>query len=98
MAVQILKERYSSQVGAVKLGATAEEGGTRGVSYMVGGEGALPFQHYEGEIPNRPIVAMEVCSMDPNWNENLKKLLTLISAILLHGQNITKNAALMPSI
>ncbi|MEE0775970.1 MAG: acetyl-CoA decarbonylase/synthase complex subunit delta [Bacillota bacterium] len=75
MAVQILKERYSSQVGAVKLGATAEEGGTRGVSYMVGGEGALPFQHYEGEIPNRPIVAMEVNSMDPNWNENLKNAL-----------------------
>ena len=73
MAVQILKERYASTVGSVKLGATAEEGGTRGVSLTVGGEGTLPFQHYEGENPNRPIVAMEVNSMDPNWNENLKK-------------------------
>ncbi|MEG1867809.1 MAG: acetyl-CoA decarbonylase/synthase complex subunit delta [Clostridiales bacterium] len=71
MAVQIMKERYSSAVGAVKLGATAEEGGTRGVSLTVGGEGTLPFQHYEGVNPNRPIVAMEVNSMNPNWNKNL---------------------------
>ncbi len=73
MAVQILKERYSSQVGAVKIGATKEEGGTRAVSLTVGGEKALPFQHYEGETPNRPIIAMEVNSMNPNWNESLKE-------------------------
>lgn len=72
MAVQILKERYSMPNGSVVLGATAADGGTRCCALTVGGEGALPFQHYEGEIPNRPIVAMEVNSCNPDWNENLK--------------------------
>ncbi|MGI6679765.1 MAG: CO dehydrogenase/acetyl-CoA synthase subunit delta [Dehalobacterium sp.] len=72
MAVQLLKERYASQVGTVVLGATKEQGGTRSVSITVGGESALPFQHYEGSIPNRPIVAMEVVDVEPNWPAPLK--------------------------
>ncbi|ATW24370.1 CO dehydrogenase/acetyl-CoA synthase subunit delta [Candidatus Formimonas warabiya] len=75
MAVQVLKERYASQVGTVVLGATKEKGGTRSVSLTVGGESALPFQHYEGTIPNRPIVAMEVVDVEPNWPQPLKDAL-----------------------
>lgn len=72
MAVQLLKERYASQVGTVVLGATKEEGGTRTSSITVGGESALPFQHYEGEIPNRPVIAMEVVDVEPGWAQPLK--------------------------
>lgn len=75
MAVQLLKERYASQVGTVVLGATKEQGGTRSVSLTVGGEAALPFQHYEGSIPNRPIIAMEVVDIEPNWPQPLKDAL-----------------------
>ena len=75
MAVQLLKERYASEVGTVVLGATKEQGGTRSVSLTVGGEAALPFQHYEGSIPNRPIIAIEVTDVEPNWPEPLKEAL-----------------------
>jgi len=72
MAVQLLKERYASKVGTVVLGATKEQGGTRTKTFTVGGEAALPFQHYEGEIPHRPVVAMEVADIEPNWPQPLK--------------------------
>lgn len=44
----------------VKLGATKAEGGTRGVSYEIGGASCMPFHLWEGEMPCRPLVAMEV--------------------------------------
>lgn len=73
MAVQILKEKYAQPIRTFKLGATAEEGGTRCCSLAIGGEGTLPFQHYEGDNPNKPIVAMEVNSMiDLDWHDELK--------------------------
>ena len=74
MAVEILKEKYRSKVGQVVLGATAAEGGTRSHTITVGGESALPFLHFEGEIPNRPVVALEVWDMAPEeWNPCFKK-------------------------
>jgi acetyl-CoA decarbonylase/synthase complex subunit delta len=36
------------------------EGGTRGRTYRIGGATAMPFHLWEGEMPNRPLVAMEV--------------------------------------
>jgi acetyl-CoA decarbonylase/synthase complex subunit delta len=47
-------------VHTVKLGAAKKEGGTRGRSLMIGGAAAMPFHHWEGEMPNRPLVALEV--------------------------------------
>jgi len=73
MAVNIVKEKILSQVGQIKLGATKEEGGTRAVTYTVGGDAALPFHHFEGKIANRPIVAMEVQDIEPNWPDTVKK-------------------------
>ena len=57
MALEIYKEKYRSKVGEVVLGATKEQGGTRSHTITVGGEAALPFLHFEGEIKNRPVVA-----------------------------------------
>lgn len=74
MAVEIYKEKYRGQVREVVLGATKEEGGTRSHTIKVGGETALPFLHFEGEIPNKPVVAIEIWDMVPeDWNECFKK-------------------------
>lgn len=68
MALEIQKEKYRSKVGQVVLGATKEEGGTRSHTVTVGGESALPFLHFEGEMPNRPVIALEITDMVPEWN------------------------------
>jgi acetyl-CoA decarbonylase/synthase complex subunit delta len=74
MAVEILKEKYRSKVGEVVLGATKDQGGTRSHTITVGGESALPFLHFEGEIPNRPVLALEVWDMAPGeWDPLFEK-------------------------
>jgi len=73
MAVEVIKERYSSKVGEVVLGATKAEGGTRSHTVTVGGDSTLPFLHFEGEVPNRPVIAMEVQDRIPDWNPVVKK-------------------------
>jgi len=56
----IRKEKCQAPVWTVKLGATREQGGTRGRTYAIGGETSMPFHLWEGEMPNRPLLAMEV--------------------------------------
>jgi acetyl-CoA decarbonylase/synthase, CODH/ACS complex subunit delta len=74
MPVQIIKDRNSSKGTVVTLGATKDQGGTRTTTIKVGGEGSLPFMHFEGEVPNKPIIAMEVVDRVPEeWNSELKK-------------------------
>lgn len=68
MSVAVVKERYSSRVGEVVLGATPEQGGTRTTVVTVGGDSALPFLHFEGQTPNPPVIAMEVADIVPDWN------------------------------
>ncbi len=72
MPVEIQKERYSSKVATVTIGATKEQGGTRTSVVTVGGDSTLPFLQFEGEIPNRPVIAMEVVDRNPDWNASLK--------------------------
>jgi acetyl-CoA synthase len=59
-AFNIRKEPADNPIWEVKLGATKEEGGTRGITHRIGGATAMPFHLWEGEMPNRPLVAMEV--------------------------------------
>jgi acetyl-CoA synthase len=59
-AFEIRREKCEVPVWQVKLGATKAEGGTRGKTCTVGGETCMPFHLWEGEMPNRPLVAMEV--------------------------------------
>jgi acetyl-CoA synthase len=59
-AFKIKKETCEVPVWTVKLGAGKEEGGTRGKTYTIGGETCMPFHFWEGDMPNRPLVAMEV--------------------------------------
>ncbi|HUK37793.1 MAG TPA: acetyl-CoA decarbonylase/synthase complex subunit delta [Methanomicrobiales archaeon] len=54
-------------IDLVTLGATAKEGGTRSVSYRIGGWSALPFL---GDCPTgvrSPLVALEVCDDPRIW-------------------------------
>jgi acetyl-CoA decarbonylase/synthase complex subunit delta len=53
-------ERSSAATYSVKLGNLKPEGGTRGKTYTVGGANCMPFHFWEGKMPNRPLVAMEV--------------------------------------
>lgn len=73
MAVEILRERSRASVPEVTIGATKEQGGTRTHTITVGGDSALPFHHFEGEIKNRPVIALEVNDVVPEWHENLTK-------------------------
>lgn len=67
MAVTIAKERWTSRVAEVVLGVEPKV-------VKIGGEGTLPFLHFEGEMPNRPAVALEVWDMEPTtWPEILTK-------------------------
>ena len=58
--VPIRKEAAEVPVHVVTLGATRDKGGTRGRTYQIGGATAMPFHGWEGQMPNRPLVAMEV--------------------------------------
>ncbi|MDS1030707.1 CO dehydrogenase/acetyl-CoA synthase subunit delta [Bacillota bacterium LX-D] len=73
MAVEILKEKNRSAVQELVLGATSENGGTRTKTITVGGDSALPFHQFEGATPNRPVVAMEVQDIKPEWNDAVLK-------------------------
>jgi acetyl-CoA synthase len=59
-ALQVPKETCEVPVWTVKLGAGKKEGGTRGKTYTIGGETCMPFHFWEGQMPHRPLVAMEV--------------------------------------
>jgi acetyl-CoA synthase len=59
-ALPIEREPCEMPVWTVTLGATREQGGTRETTYRVGGASAMPFHLWEGEMPHRPLVAMEV--------------------------------------
>ena len=62
MTVEIpdVKKSWPHAINAVTINATSADGGTRTSTVTVGGETTLPFYHFEGTMPNPPIVAMEV--------------------------------------
>ncbi len=69
MTVEIPKEKWSGQVREVTIGATAEEGGTRTQTLTIGGETTLPFLYFEGSIPHRPALAIEIRDRKPDdWS------------------------------
>ncbi|MFZ5643944.1 MAG: acetyl-CoA decarbonylase/synthase complex subunit delta [Bacillota bacterium] len=66
MAVTIAKERWTSKVNELVLGAEPN-------AIKVGGDSTLPFLFFEGDMPNRPVVALEVVDMNPeDWPEIVK--------------------------
>ena len=61
MGFQVPKDEYNGKINSLKIGTGNSE-------IHVGGEAALPFYNFEGEIPNKPIIAMDVYDKMP---ENL---------------------------
>jgi len=73
MEIADVKEKWTNQINTLTVGATKEQGGTRGKAVTVGGETTLPYLTFEGEIPNRPVVAGTVVDVVPdNWPDVLK--------------------------
>ncbi|MBC7332853.1 MAG: acetyl-CoA decarbonylase/synthase complex subunit delta [Actinobacteria bacterium] len=67
MEFQVPKNEYTGKINTVKLGKGDLE-------VKVGGETALPFHTFEGEIPNKPIIAIEVYDSRPKgWPESVDK-------------------------
>jgi acetyl-CoA decarbonylase/synthase complex subunit delta len=74
-AFNLPKDSAEIPVCTVKLGATKAEGGSRGRTYNIGGASCMPFHFWEGEMPNRPLIAMEVFDVvNPKYPDVLKKI------------------------
>lgn len=74
MAVEIAKEKWSNVINTVTIGATKDEGGTRTSKVIVGGESTLPYLFDEGQMPQKPAIAMEILDVEPaDWPETLKE-------------------------
>ncbi len=80
-AFAIKKEKAEVPIWRVRLGATKEEGGTRARTCTIGGETCMPFHLWEGEMPHRPLVAMEVFDV---VNEKYPQVLRAVYGDLLH--------------
>jgi acetyl-CoA decarbonylase/synthase complex subunit delta len=73
MDITDVKEKWPTRINTVTLGATKEKGGTRTSTVTVGGETTLPFLTFEGEMPNRPVIAGVVCDVVPDrWPPMLR--------------------------
>lgn len=80
MEIPDVKKSWPNTINTITIGATEKEGGTRSETVTVGGQSALPFLHFEGNIPHRPLVAMEVTDVPPdNWPEVLKEPFSEVS-------------------
>jgi acetyl-CoA decarbonylase/synthase complex subunit delta len=70
MPVELIKEKYANAINVVEIGSPDT------VSVKVGGETTLPFLFKEGDMPNAPVVALEVLDCEPvEWPEHLKEAL-----------------------
>jgi acetyl-CoA decarbonylase/synthase complex subunit delta len=69
MPIQIPKDSWPGSVRTVTIGATSADGGTRSHTITIGGEKALPFMHFEAEMPHRPVIALEIKDRKPDdWS------------------------------
>jgi acetyl-CoA decarbonylase/synthase complex subunit delta len=74
MTLEIPKEKWTGSVRQVTIGATAENGGSRASTLTVGGETTMPYLYFEGEIKNRPALALEIRDRKPDdWSPLLEK-------------------------
>ncbi len=52
---KLAKEKWDGVVREITLGATAAEGGTRSHTVTIGGSTAMPYMHFEGKTPHKPV-------------------------------------------
>ncbi len=79
MGFEFYKESYSGAIKAISIGK-----GDKAVT--VGGETCYPFYQFEGEMPNKPKIAMEIWDMEPDdWPEAALSPSRTWSPIRPHG-------------
>ncbi|MBI4823579.1 MAG: acetyl-CoA decarbonylase/synthase complex subunit delta [Nitrospirae bacterium] len=67
MAFTVPKETYSGKVYSVTIG-------TGDSQITIGGDNVLPFNGFEGSIPNRPVIAYEIQDVPPSdWPQAVRK-------------------------
>ncbi len=72
MAYVAPKESYSGKVFEVTIGTDR--------TAVFGGENVLPFHKFEGDTPNRPLIAYEIQDVPPDdWPEAIKKVYEKVS-------------------
>ena len=59
MSFEFYKESYAGEIKAISIG-------TGDKTVTVGGETCYPFYQFEGDMPHKPIVAMEIWDMEPD--------------------------------
>lgn len=65
MPLTMIKEKWIGKVNELTIGASEK-------AVKVGSESTLPFLDFEGEIPNRPVIALEVFDKEPlDWSPML---------------------------
>jgi acetyl-CoA decarbonylase/synthase, CODH/ACS complex subunit delta len=72
MQLPDVKEPWTSKIGTVTIGATKEQGGTRGKTVTIGGQTTLPYMTGEGVTPNKPVIAGYIADVAPDWPDVLK--------------------------
>ena len=71
MTLPDIKEKWTGKIYEVTIGATKEQGGTREKVVTIGGQTTLPFLTFEGENPNKPVLAGYVADVVPDWPDVL---------------------------
>ena len=59
MGFKLKKESYSGGIKAISIGKGD-------AAITVGGQTCYPFYTFEGDMPNKPIIAMEIWDMEPD--------------------------------
>ena len=66
MGFEIFKESYAGGIKEITVGKSDS-------AVTVGGETCYPFYQFEGDMPNKPKIAMEIWDMDPeDWPETAR--------------------------
>ena len=66
-------EKWGGGINEVIVGATGENGGTRGSTVTLGGSKAVPFMGFEGSLGTKPAIAVEVWDTDgADWPQQLR--------------------------
>jgi len=76
-------ETYPGKVVEVKLGATKSEGGTRGKTFIIGGETSPAFYTFENPMPHLPVISLDVFDMK----------IPLAKAVKMHVKEVMEDPA-----
>jgi len=72
MAFVAPKESFTGKVYSVTVGTELQQ--------IFGGENTLPFHLFEGEVPNKPLIAYEIQDVPPeDWPETIKNIYSEVS-------------------